>query len=361
MPNAFRTRDTQSADDAQRRVDQIRAFRAELAALRATGVSPLTAEQDAELSAYHDQLLAELARRYDVDASERAGQLSRGMRLLSFFGAVTLTAAIYSLVSHYWARLDLPLQATLLAAFPLMALVGVELSSRIERTLYIASLFAIVAYGSFWLALWELSDRLNIPLSAYLLWLGVIFGFGLALPYGFRIILAAALFTLAATIAASFFQAAGTEWPMFLERLELLAMAAFSLLVLMMPLARLDRGFAPVVRLVAFGTGLACLLVLSVSGESSLVPMRPNTVEYVYQGVMLLVSVAVLVLSVRRRWHETVKLAAVLFAVFLLTRYVDWFWDVFPGYVFFLILAVIAFGWLLALRRLRARLAVVSP
>jgi hypothetical protein len=359
LPSAFRTRDTQSADDAQRRVDQIRAFRAELAALRAAGNSPLSAEQEAQLSAYHDQLLAELARRYDVDASERAGQLSRGMRLLSFFGAVTLTAAIYSLVSHYWARLDLPLQATLLAAFPLMALVGVELSSRIERTLYIASLFAIVAYGSFWLALWELSDRLNIPLSAYLLWTGVIFGFALAIPYGFRIILAAALFTLAGTFAASFFQAAGTHWPLIVERVELLMIAAFSLLVLAIPLGRLDRSFAPVVRLVALGVGLACLLVLSAEGNTSLVPMRASVVEAIYQAIMLVVCVGVLVVSIRARWRETVKLASVMFALFLMTRYVDWFWDRLPAYVFFLVLAVLAFVWLLALRRIRARLVAV--
>lgn len=359
MPNAFRTRDTQSADDAQRRVDQIRAFRAELAALRASGVSPLTAEQDAALAAYHDQLLAEFARHYDVDASERAGQLSRGMRLLSFFGAVTLTAAIYSLVSHYWTRLDLPMQAALLAAFPLMALVGVELSSRMERTLYIASLFAIVAYGSFWLALWELSDRLNIPLSAYLLWSGVIFGFALAIPYGFRIILAASLFTLAGTIAASFLQAAGSHWPLIFERVELLMIASFSLLFLMVPLARLNRLFLPVVRLVAFGVGLSCLLMLSLYGNASLIPARSGTIEAVYQAVMLIVCVAVLVVSVRARWSDTVKLASVMFALFLMSRYFDWFWDRWPSYIFFLILAVLAFLWLLALRRIRARLVAV--
>ena len=359
LPGAFRTRDTQSADDAQRRVDQIRGFRAELAALRATGVSPLSAEQEAALAAYHDQLLGDLARHYDVDATERAGQLSRGMRLLSFFGAVTLTAAIYSLVSHYWTRLDLPMQATLLAAFPLMALACVELSSRVERTLYIASLFAIVAYGSFWLALWELSDRLDIPLSAYLLWPGVIFGFALAMPYGFRIILAAALFTLAATVAASFFQAAGSHWPLVFERVELLMMASFSLLFLAVPLARLNRMFLPVVRLVAVGVGLACLLMLSVYGDASLIPAGNGTIEAMYQAVMLVVCVAVLVVSVRARWSDTVRLASVMFALFLMSRYVDWFWDRWPAYVFFLILAVLAFVWLLALRRIRARLVAV--
>ena len=360
MRNALRTPGTPSAEDAQRRVDQIRAFRAELAALAAAGASPLEPDQEASLAAYHDRLLTQLAAQYDVDATEYAGRLSLGMRLLSFFGAVTLTAAIYSLVAHYWARFDLPMQAALLTAFPLMALVGVELSAQRERTLYISSLFAIVAYGSFWLALGELTQRLDIPLSALFLWPGVVFGFALAIPYGFRIILAASLFTLAGAVAATMFQAAGTEWPLIFDRLDLLLMASFSLLLLSVPLGRINQEFKPVVRLTAFAVGLTCLLVLSLNGVDSLAPVAPRTAQAVYQALMLVVCVAVLVISLRRRWSESWKLAAVMLALFLLTRYVDWFWDALPAYVFFLILAVLAFIWLLALRRIRTRLMAVA-
>src|SRR5688500_18735054 len=142
--------------EAQRRVDQIRAFRAELEALRAAGVSPLTDEQHESIRAYHDAVLARLATDYDVDRTIAAGQLSRGVRLASFFAGITLTAAVYSLVSRFWGRFDLPLQATLLCGFPLVALVGVELSSRLERTLHVASLFGVVAYGTYWLAVYVL-------------------------------------------------------------------------------------------------------------------------------------------------------------------------------------------------------------
>jgi hypothetical protein len=356
----LKTPDTPSAEDAQRRVDRIRAFRAELAALKEAGASPLQPDHEAALAAYHDRLLAQLAAAYDVDATEHAGRLSRGMRLLSFFGAVTLTAALYSLVAHYWSRFDLPMQAALLTAFPLMALVGVELSAQRERTLYIASLFAIVAYGSFWLALGELTQRLDVPLSALFLWPGVVFGFALAIPYGFRVILAASLFTLAGAMAATMFQAAGTEWPLIFDRLELLLVASFSLLFLLVPLGRVNREFKPVVRLTSFAVGLACLLVLSVDGVDTLAPLEPRTARAVYQALMLVVCVAVLVVSLQRRWSESWKLAAVMLAVFLLTRYVDWFWDLLPAYVFFLILAALAFIWLLALRRIRARLVAVG-
>ena len=120
---------------AQRHVDRIRAFRAELEQLTSNGVISLSPEQRRAIETHHDVVLRQLAATHDVDRSDAAGQLSRGMRIASFFAALALTAAIYSLVSRFWGRLELPMQATLLCAFPLMALVGVELAAQRERTL----------------------------------------------------------------------------------------------------------------------------------------------------------------------------------------------------------------------------------
>lgn len=341
---------------AQQRVQQIRAFQSELEALEAAGVAPLAPEQKAAIGAYHAQLLKQLAAQYDVDRSDTAGQLSRGMRLLSFFAALALTAAVYSLVERFWSRLDLPLQSTLLAVFPLVALVGVELSARRERTLYVASLFALVAYGTFWLAVGVLSWTLNIPLTPGFIWVGVLFGLALAVPYGLRIILAAALATLAVAIAASMFQAAGAPWTEAFNRPDLLTAAAFSLLLLGIPLAQVDRAFAAVTRLVALGIGLTGFLVLSMSGATSVLPVSSRTSAVIYQTLMFVVCIAALVVAIRRGWTETVHLVSVMFAWFLLDRFVDWFWDVLPRYVFFSIVAALAFIWLLLLRRIRGRL-----
>jgi hypothetical protein len=343
--------------DAQKRVDQIHAFRAELAALKAAGRSPFTTDQETAVSDFHDRELLRLAAEYDIDRSERAGQLSAGMRLLSFFGAVTLTAAIYSLVARFWGRFDLPSQATLLAAFPLVALIGVELSARRERTLYIASLFALVAYGSFWLAVGVLSETLNVPVMPIFIWAGALFGLALALPYGFRVVLAVALTALAVAIPASLLAVAGLEWPLLFDRLELVTAAGFSLIVLSFPLVRVNRSFPAVTRLVGFFIGLLGLLVLSLNGRMSLLPVSPRASEVAYQALMFVVSVAVLVVSIRWGWRETLRLAAVMLTLFLLTRYLDWFWELLPRYVFFLILAAVAFASLVILRRFRARLA----
>jgi hypothetical protein len=344
-------------DDAQRRADRIRAFRAELEALETAGVLPLTAEQRAALTTYHDGLLTQLTTDYDVDRSEEAGQLSRGMQMASFFAAVALTAAIYSLVSRFWGRLDQPLQATLLASFPLIALVGVEFAARREQTLYIASLFALVAYGTFWLAAAVLSWTLNIPLTPVVLWAGALFGLSLSLAYGFRVILAAALFTVTVAVPASVFHASGRPWSELAMRPELQVLTAFGLTLLTPRLQQLHGSFAAATRLVGFGVGLAGLLVLSTAGQMSMLPMSARAAEGFYQAVMLTASLAVLIVAIRRHWRETVSLAAILLTLFLLTRFMDWFWEALPRYLFFLLLAMVAFGWLLVMRRIRARLA----
>jgi uncharacterized membrane protein len=84
-------------------------------------------------------------------------------------------------------------------------------------------------------------------------------------------------------------------------------------------------------------------------------PLADRVIEAVYQGIMLLVSIVMLVLGIRRGWRETVIVAAAALTIFLLVRYVDWFWEALPPYLFFFALAALAFVWLLVLRRLRGR------
>jgi uncharacterized membrane protein len=320
-------------------------------------VPVLSPQQLAAVRAYHDQLVAKLAAEFDIDRTEEAGRLSRGMQLASFFAAVTLTAAVYSLVSRYWARIDLPAQATLLCAFPLIALVGVELAARRERTLYVASLFAIVGYGTYWLAVGVLSETLNIPIAPPWIWGGALFGVALALPYRFRLILGIGLLSLIVAIAGTIFQAAGYPWTDIVQHLDVLTATAFASVVLAPRLAELDRPFGAVARAVGCGVGLLGLLIMSTAGGLSLLPAGAETRKIIYQAAMLIVCVTLLVIGIRRTWNEVVHLTAVALTMFLLVRFVDWFWETLPGYVFFSILAAIAFAWLLVLRRIRGRLA----
>jgi hypothetical protein len=343
--------------DAQRRVHRIRAFRDELQTLTTDGVVALTAEQRRAIDTHHEGVLRELAALHDVDATEAAGQLSRGMRVASFFAAVALIAAIASLVSRFWGRFDLPVQATLLCAFPLLSLVGVELSAQRERTLYISSIFALAAMGTYWVAVGELSALLNVPLTPLTIWGGALFGVTLAMPYGFRVVLAVGLAALLVAISGTLFQTAGIPWTAIVEFPEFITVAAFMMAALAPLLHGVDRTFPAVARGVGFAVGFLGLLMLSASGRISLLPTSANVSTVVYQTVMLVACLATLVVATRKQWFESVYVSAGALTVFLLLRFVDWFWDRFPRYLFFLLLAALAIAWLIALRRLRARLA----
>lgn len=345
---------------AQQRANRIRAFREELAALRADGLDVLPAESLQQITRHHDALLADLAGRYDVDVTERAGRLSRGMQIASFFGAITLTAAIFSLVARFWGHLDLPAQLGLLTLFPVLALAGVDLSARREPSLYIASIFAIAAYGTYWLAAVMTTQLLDLPLTPPVLWLGVAFGLALAVAYGFRVVLVGALLALVLALAASLFTVAGAPWTMIAERLEPVVFAAFGLFILAPALEMASPGFGVVTRQVALAIGLLGLLALSMSGEASALLLPTRWVEAFYQVLTLLACVLALVVGLRWRFPELVTIASVVLALFLLSRYVDWFWSALPRFVFFLVLAIAAFAWLLALRRLRARVGFAA-
>jgi uncharacterized membrane protein len=345
---------------AQQRADRIRAFRDELNALRADGLTLLSAEQEAQVARHHDAVLAGLAARFDVDVSEGAGRLSRGMQIASFFGAITLCAAIYSLVARFWGHLDLPLQVGLLTLFPVLALAGVDIAARREPSLYVASIFAAAAYSTFWLAAVFTTHLLDVPLTIQVWWLGVVFGLSLAMAYGFRLVLVASLVALVVALAGTLFTMAGAPWTSAGMQLEPSMVAGFGVLLLAPGLETAAPGLGAVTRQVALAIGLATLLTLSMNGELSVWPAPSRWLEAFYQVVMLLVCLAAIVAGLRWRVPDVVNMASIGLALFLATRYFDWFWEVLPRFVFFLVLAVAAFGWLLALRRVRSRLGIAE-
>jgi hypothetical protein len=343
---------------AQRRVNRIRAFRAELDALQADGVVTLSDDQRRAIDAHHQELLRTWSAQHDVDRSEAASQLSLGMRIVSFLAAVALTAAIYSLVARFWGRFELPLQATLLCAFPLVCLVAVELSAQRERSLYLASIFALAAFGTYWLAVGELSQLLGVPVTPPALWGGALFGLTLAIPYRFRLIFAGALAALLAAVAGTIFQLAGMPWTHVIEFPELIAVAAFMLALIGVRLQSQDPSFAAITRVVGFSCGFLGLLMLSTAGRVSLLPVPNRIAEAIYQVLIVMLGVVAMTVALRRRWNETVYVAAAALTLFIIVRFVDWFWDVLPPYLFFFLLAALAFAWLFALSRVRRRLSM---
>jgi uncharacterized membrane protein len=95
------------------------------------------------------------------------------------------------------------------------------------------------------------------------------------------------------------------------------------------------------------------VLVLGESGGRSQLPLATKNVEYLYQLAGFALAAVMLTVGIRRRWTETVNLGAGFFGVLLLLRFVDWWWDVMPKYLFFLIVGLTAMAMMVVLRRLR--------
>ena len=82
---------------AQHRADQIQSFYDEIELLEAEDVVQLNTEQRTAIKKYHDELLATLTSSYDIDISTRQKQLSIGMKIASFIGALALAASVFFL------------------------------------------------------------------------------------------------------------------------------------------------------------------------------------------------------------------------------------------------------------------------
>jgi uncharacterized membrane protein len=115
--------------------------------------------------------------------------------------------------------------------------------------------------------------------------------------------------------------------------------------------------FPWVYRLTGLLAVFLAILVLSLSGESSYLPMEPKNVERCYQLVGLAAAAVTIWAGIRKRMPGIVNLGAACFVIFLYIRLHVALWDVLPKYLFFLLIGLIAVGLLAAFQRIRRRRA----
>jgi hypothetical protein len=115
----------------QRRVDRIRAFRAEL---ERSGVVRLSREHAGAVERTHAAILASLTHQYDVDVTDSARQISLGMRIAALSGSLAFGAAIVLFAYGIWGLLDPASRVVMLTAGPLAALGLTALAARLDRT-----------------------------------------------------------------------------------------------------------------------------------------------------------------------------------------------------------------------------------
>lgn len=342
-----------SKAEAQRRADQIAAFRAELAIVERDGVLLLGDSQRTALDTYHRDLLARLTAAFDVDASSRDRQLSLGMKVASFLGALGLAASVFFLFYQFWGRFSTAAQTLILMAAPVAGLVATMSIAAREKTGYFSKLAGLVTLACFVLNLSTLGQIYNIAPSpnAFLVWAA--FACLLAYAADARLLLAFAIIAFAAFLSARAGTWSGCYWLHFGERPENFLPAAVLLLAASWIPHRRFSGFAPIYRVFGLLLALVPFLILANWGRISYLDLDAATIEGLYQLAGFAFSAAAIWLGIRLGAQELVNTGNVFFTVFLYTKFYDWWWDWLPKYLFFLIIGLTAIVMLLVLKRLR--------
>ena len=345
-----------SKGEAQARADDIGVFRRELGRLEAEGVLALDAAQRMAVAEHHGALLARLAQQFDIDRDAPARQLSLGMRVASFLGALALAASVYFLFYQFWGNFGEATQVTILIGAALGSFLGTLALRGRDAAGYFTKLAALVAFACFVLNIAMLGQIFNLTPSDKALLPWAAYAFLLAYLCDLRLLLAAGILCTSAWIAARVGSWGGLYWLSVGERPENFFPAAivFFLLPGFVDHGRFS-GFASIYRVFGLLLLLVPVLVLGLWGESSYLPGSPNVVEGFYQLAGFALSAAAIWLGARRHWNEVINTGISFFVLFLYTKFFDWWWEAMPKYLFFLILGLTAIGILVALRRLRAR------
>lgn len=347
-----------SRAEAQQRADDIHAWRREQARLRSEGL-PVAVPDD--VRAHHDALLTQLAARPDVDTSSRARQLSLGLRIASFLGALALAASVFFLFRQFWPELPEAGQAILLIGASLATLGLTAWLHGRDASGYFTKLAALVAFACFVLNVSLLGASFNVTPSDKALLPWAAFALLLAYACELRLLLVAAQICIAGYIAARVGSWSGMYWLSVGERPELFLPAA--LVMFCVPFFvdhRRHPGFDATWRLGALIAFFLPVLVLSNWGRGSFLPLDTDLIEGGYQIAGFVAGGLLAWLGARRGWPETMNGGVVFFVIFLYTKLFDWWWKAMPKYLFFLLLGLVAVLVILVLKRLRAALPAVE-
>ena len=349
MPATTRT-------EAQQRADDIRVFRAELDRLEREGILRLDEGQRGTLERHHDGLLARYASEFDIDRDVQAKQLSLGMRIVSFLGALALAASVFFLFYQFWGWLRTPWQVAILLAVAFASFAETFAIQRRDSTGYFTKLVAMVAFACFVLDVALLGQIFNITPSDKALLPWAAFAFLLAYSCDLRLLLAAGIVCLMAFLSAQVGTWGGVYWIHFGERPENFFPAALAVFAVPQVIDhRRFSGFGPIYRVLALVAIFIPMLILGNWGWTSYLRLEPRIIEGFYQTLGFVACAAVIAYGTRRHWPEVVNTGVTFFVIFLYTKLYDWWWQIMPKYLFFLVVGMTAVLLLFVFRRLRAR------
>ena len=289
-------------EKAQRRADRIQEFRKEIRQLEEEQVLVLTEEQRERIRRFHDSLLVGFSKDYDVDTSSAQKHLSVGMRIISFLGAVAISAAVFFFFYRFWGYFSTTLQVIILVGAPLLATLGVEVAARKEKTLYFANIMALVAVACFVLNLTMLGQIFDITptQNAFLAWAA--FSLILAYRYGMRLLLVAGIISLLGYLSATVGTFAGCYWLSLGERPENFILAGLVLFGLSFIPHRFYQDFPSVYRFLGSLSVFVAILVLSNWGRMSYLTMPERTIEHGYQIMGFVFAALTIWIGLNKKW-----------------------------------------------------------
>jgi len=346
------TKPTRSA--AQQRADEIRIFQRECDRLQREGVLELSAVQADAIAQHHNSLLASYTETFDIDANVKARQLSLGMRVASFLGALALAASILFLFYQFWGGFSTAAQVGLLMFAALGSFLATLWVQSRDHSGYFTKLAALLAFVCFVLNIVMLGQIFNIMPSDKALIPWAAFAFLLAYSCDLRLLLGAGILCVIAYVSARTGTWSGMYWLDFGERPENFFPAALLLFFLPSLIHRQRFSeFAPIYRVFGLLTLLLPVLVLSNWGASSYLDLDNRVIEGGYQVFGFALSACAIWLGTRRGWPEVINTGIIFFVIFLYTKLYDWCWEIMPKYLFFLVVGLVAVLILLLLKRLR--------
>lgn len=346
---------TLNRSEAQQRADDIGVFNRELARLETAQVLQLNELQRSSLAAHQQGLLAQYRAAFDIDQNSQARQLSLGMRIASFLGALALAASVFFLFYQFWGLFGEVAQVAILLGASLGSCALTLVVRSRDSSGYFSKLAALVAFACFVLNIVMLGQIFNITPSDKALLPWAAYALLLAYATEARVLLVAGILCLLAFIAARVGTWGGIYWLGFGERPENFLPAA--LLMFAVPLVISQRrfdGFAMLYRVFALLALFLPMLVLAHWGDGSYLDYPSSAIEAAYQLLGFIAAAAVIWLGVRRDWSDVVNTGLSFFVIFLYTKLFDWWWQSMPKYLFFLLLGLSAVLILLILRRLRS-------
>ena len=347
-----------SRSEAQQRADEIRVFRRECERLRDEGVLELSSTQASAVSDYHSGLLAHYAQAFDIDPDVKAKQLSLGMRIASFLGALALGASVLFLFYQFWGGFSTVAQVGVLMSAALASFLATMWIQGKDHSGYFTKLAAMLAFVCFVLNIYMLGQIFNITPSDKALIPWAALAFLLAYSCDLRLLLAAGILCVIAYISARTGAWGGLYWIYFGERPENFFPAALLLFVVPSFLhLRRSPEFAPIYRVLGQLTLLLPVLVLSHWGGGSYLDLDYKLIEGSYQVFGFVASACAIWLGARRGWPDVINTGITFFVIFLYTKLYDWCWAIMPKYLFFLVVGLVAVLILVVLKRLRSATA----